>query len=237
MALTLLVTVNQTVLKDELLYSNPGRGERPRPPPAPSAPPRGAARPTCSLPAPRPSSHSSQELLLLGGLRCGCHELHLEQRRGRPLGRPVPPVPATLQVRTQGCPNPEASASAAAGGRWSRLCSRRRGSGNPELSLFKCFVLCRQGVSTERECPSYMARAGTHLGCLLRGLSGFPFRTYFLVNGSSQLGAVQFFDAILSMKDMGRAPAAGPQGAGAERGNRKKRRKGRDGDRPSPPAA
>ncbi|XP_040818699.1 granulocyte-macrophage colony-stimulating factor receptor subunit alpha isoform X2 [Ochotona curzoniae] len=128
-ALTLLVTVNQTVLKDELLYSNPG------------------------LPATAARNFSCSVVYDADVMNCT----------------------------------------------WSR------GAAAPWDVQYHLYLRpSRQGVSTERECPSYMARAGTHLGCLLRGLSGFPFRTYFLVNGSSRLGAVQFFDAILSMKDMER---------------------------------
>uniref|UniRef100_A0A2K6EVN9 Colony stimulating factor 2 receptor subunit alpha n=1 Tax=Propithecus coquereli TaxID=379532 RepID=A0A2K6EVN9_PROCO len=55
----------------------------------------------------------------------------------------------------------------------------------------------------ERECPRYVQHLGTHVGCHLRNLSGLTFRNYFLLNGTSRTVGIQFFDSILSTKEIG----------------------------------
>uniref|UniRef100_A0A2K6EVM5 Colony stimulating factor 2 receptor subunit alpha n=1 Tax=Propithecus coquereli TaxID=379532 RepID=A0A2K6EVM5_PROCO len=56
----------------------------------------------------------------------------------------------------------------------------------------------------ERECPRYVQHLGTHVGCHLRNLSGLTFRNYFLLNGTSRTVGIQFFDSILSTKEIER---------------------------------
>lgn len=55
-----------------------------------------------------------------------------------------------------------------------------------------------------RECPLYVAHAGTHTGCHLRDLSALGFSTYFLLNGTSPGAAVRFVDSIWNTKEMER---------------------------------
>ncbi|XP_045393658.1 granulocyte-macrophage colony-stimulating factor receptor subunit alpha-like isoform X2 [Lemur catta] len=56
----------------------------------------------------------------------------------------------------------------------------------------------------ERECPHYIQHLGTHVGCHLHNLSGLTFRNYFLVNGTSHAAGIQFFDSVLSTKEIER---------------------------------
>ncbi|XP_012662615.1 granulocyte-macrophage colony-stimulating factor receptor subunit alpha [Otolemur garnettii] len=56
----------------------------------------------------------------------------------------------------------------------------------------------------EKECPGYIQDSGTHIGCHLKNLSGLSFYNYFLLNGTSQTAAIQFFDSILSTKKIER---------------------------------
>uniref|UniRef100_A0A8C9JBD0 Granulocyte-macrophage colony-stimulating factor receptor subunit alpha-like n=1 Tax=Panthera tigris altaica TaxID=74533 RepID=A0A8C9JBD0_PANTA len=62
-----------------------------------------------------------------------------------------------------------------------------------------------------KECPHYVTDSGTHVGCHLHDLSGLTFRNYFLVNGTSRETAVQFFDTILSLKNIGENGVLRPQ--------------------------
>lgn len=73
----------------------------------------------------------------------------------------------------------------------------------------KCLDCCRHPLESyrknpnERECPRYTEDAGTHVGCHFQNLSQLPFNTYFLVNGTSQQTAIQFFDTVLSIHKIG----------------------------------
>ncbi|XP_071462092.1 granulocyte-macrophage colony-stimulating factor receptor subunit alpha isoform X1 [Marmota flaviventris] len=56
--------------------------------------------------------------------------------------------------------------------------------------------------SNETECPHYIPDSGTHRGCHLRDISKLKYRTFFLVNGTSRGTEIQFFDLILSTREM-----------------------------------
>uniref|UniRef100_A0A8C5YW16 Fibronectin type-III domain-containing protein n=1 Tax=Marmota marmota marmota TaxID=9994 RepID=A0A8C5YW16_MARMA len=56
--------------------------------------------------------------------------------------------------------------------------------------------------SNETECPHYTPDSGTHRGCHLRDISKLKYRTFFLVNGTSWGTEIQFFDLILSTREM-----------------------------------
>ncbi|XP_053436117.1 granulocyte-macrophage colony-stimulating factor receptor subunit alpha isoform X2 [Nycticebus coucang] len=56
----------------------------------------------------------------------------------------------------------------------------------------------------ERECPGYIQDSGTHVGCHLKNLSGLTFYNYFLLNGTSHVAGIQFFDSVLSTKKIER---------------------------------
>nr|XP_008249541.1 granulocyte-macrophage colony-stimulating factor receptor subunit alpha isoform X1 [Oryctolagus cuniculus]XP_008249542.1 granulocyte-macrophage colony-stimulating factor receptor subunit alpha isoform X1 [Oryctolagus cuniculus]XP_008249543.1 granulocyte-macrophage colony-stimulating factor receptor subunit alpha isoform X1 [Oryctolagus cuniculus] len=84
-------------------------------------------------------------------------------------------------------------------------CTWARGPVAPVDTQYFLFLQdSRSQGKRETECPGYLKEAGTNLGCHLHGLSRWPFYTYFLVNGSSRHMHIQFFDAILSTKEIER---------------------------------
>uniref|UniRef100_A0A8C9QC28 Fibronectin type-III domain-containing protein n=1 Tax=Spermophilus dauricus TaxID=99837 RepID=A0A8C9QC28_SPEDA len=64
------------------------------------------------------------------------------------------------------------------------------------------FLYIANSESDETECPHYIQDSGTHRGCHLRDISKLKYRTFFLVNGTSRGPEIQFFDLILSTREM-----------------------------------
>ncbi|XP_060039116.1 granulocyte-macrophage colony-stimulating factor receptor subunit alpha isoform X2 [Erinaceus europaeus] len=82
-------------------------------------------------------------------------------------------------------------------------CSWSRGPRAPPDVQYFLFLRDQRG-RREQECPTYVADADTdtHVGCHLRDLGALSSFTYFLVNGSSRHSDVQFFDALLSLRNI-----------------------------------
>ncbi|XP_042782488.1 LOW QUALITY PROTEIN: granulocyte-macrophage colony-stimulating factor receptor subunit alpha [Panthera leo] len=80
-------------------------------------------------------------------------------------------------------------------------CTWAKGQAAPDDVQYFLYILDFK-EKRERECPHYVTDSGTHVGCHLHDLSGLTFRNYFLVNGTSRETAVQFFDTILSLKNI-----------------------------------
>ncbi|XP_055294566.1 granulocyte-macrophage colony-stimulating factor receptor subunit alpha isoform X8 [Moschus berezovskii] len=81
-------------------------------------------------------------------------------------------------------------------------CSWAKGRAAPDDVQY--FLYIRSKKRIERECPRYLKDSGTHVGCHLRDLSGLTSYSYFLVNGTSQETAIQFFDSVLLLKEIER---------------------------------
>lgn len=78
-------------------------------------------------------------------------------------------------------------------------CTWTKGPSAPDDVQYFLYLKESKKNPTERECPRYTEDAGTHVGCHFQNVSELAFHTYFLVNGTSQQTAIQFFDTILSI--------------------------------------
>nr|XP_019574944.1 PREDICTED: granulocyte-macrophage colony-stimulating factor receptor subunit alpha isoform X2 [Rhinolophus sinicus] len=78
-------------------------------------------------------------------------------------------------------------------------CTWAKGRSAPDDVQYFLYLKESKQNPNERECPRYTEDAGTHVGCHFQNLSELAFNTYFLVNGTSQQTAIQFFDTTLSI--------------------------------------
>ncbi|XP_074179728.1 granulocyte-macrophage colony-stimulating factor receptor subunit alpha isoform X4 [Rhinolophus sinicus] len=78
-------------------------------------------------------------------------------------------------------------------------CTWAKGRSAPDDVQYFLYLKESKKNPNERECPRYTEDAGTHVGCHFQNLSELAFNTYFLVNGTSQQTAIQFFDTTLSI--------------------------------------
>ncbi|XP_008566366.1 PREDICTED: granulocyte-macrophage colony-stimulating factor receptor subunit alpha [Galeopterus variegatus] len=81
-------------------------------------------------------------------------------------------------------------------------CTWAKGPAAPRDVQYFLYMQNSKKTERERECPHYIQDSGTHVGCHMEDLSGLSFRNYFLVNGTSQGTGIQFFDTILSIKEI-----------------------------------
>lgn len=136
----------------------------------------------------RREQHGRTQLLLLY-LRRGFHELHLGQGPRSPRRRPIFPAYPGLKVSVPLADTPV------------RNTAKKERRPCPACHL-TTWGSCRR--KTERPCRHYATEAGTHVGCHLDFVSQLRHQTYVLVNGSSEKAGIQFFDAILLLKKIGK---------------------------------